>query len=81
MYMAQTDAYFPSPLSHLALNVEEMLANGQYHEAVLPLPTCQSGSGCRAVIQNANNPQSRDFTIPELFHIQTQVIICMFTIE
>lgn len=60
----------------LALDVEEMLANGQYHAAVLPLPPCLSKSGCRAVVRKPDDG-SRDFNIPELFHITTEVCCCI----
>lgn len=56
----------------LALDVEELLAKGQYHEAVLPLPTCNANTGCRTVIKNVKD-KTEEFNLPDLFHIQTKV--------
>lgn len=50
-------------------DIETLLANGQFYEAVLPLPTCRSNSGCRSVINKEDNAQ--EFNLNEAFHIQT----------
>ncbi|TRY60964.1 hypothetical protein TCAL_05712 [Tigriopus californicus] len=54
-----------------ALDVEELLARGQYHEAVLPLPTCNANTGCRTLIKNVKD-KTQEFSLPDLFHIQTE---------
>jgi len=59
----------------LALDVEDFLARGQYHEAVLPLPYCPSSAGCRTVVTKARdktgNPEDDYFMLPELFQLDT----------
>ena len=63
------------PEGEEAIAVEEQLAAGQYFEAVLPLPTCMSGSGCRSVIEKAGDGQdkgSRGFQFNNMFHIQSR---------
>jgi hypothetical protein len=65
-------------LLFLALDLEELLSNGQYHEAVLPLPTCLSNTGCRAVVKHARDG-STNFNLPELFHISTKVASCSYS--
>ena len=55
-----------------ALDVEDFLDRGQVYEAVLPLPSCAYNSGCRSVMINSADG-SRDFTLPELFHISSRV--------
>ena len=54
-----------------ALDVEELLANGQYVEAVLPVPTCAMNSGCRSVITTPDG--NKDFSLQELFLLSTDV--------
>ena len=60
-----------------AVDVEEQLASGDYFEAVLPLPTCMSGSGCRSVIEKAGEADkgSKGFQFNKLFHIQSRYIV------
>ena len=52
-----------------ALDVEDLLSRGQYHEAVLPLPTCDSNSGCRTKITLPGEEDQYMFSLPELFQI------------
>ena len=49
------------------LDIPTLIANGQFYEAVLPLPTCRSGSGCRSVVQAPN-----DLNLNEAFSIHTE---------
>jgi laminin alpha 3/5 len=55
------------------LDIAKALADGQYHAAVLPLPTCLSNSGCRAVIETNDDPEKIGtyFDINGEFNIQS----------
>ncbi len=51
-----------------------LLANGQYHEAVLPLPNCRFNAGCRSVLTVASDPKKKkDFNLNDEFFISGNV--------
>jgi hypothetical protein len=52
-----------------------LLANGQYHEAVLPLPNCRFNAYCRSVVRLASDPKKKDFTLNDEFFISAKVFI------
>jgi hypothetical protein len=55
--------------------VKTLLENGQFYEAVLPLPTCRSNSGCRSVVvpkDQVVQPEAK-FNLNEAFHISSSV--------
>ena len=57
------------------IDVTALIENGQFYEAVLPLPTCRSNSGCRTVIQPKDKtaqPES-SFNLNDGFHIHSEV--------
>ncbi len=52
-----------------------LLANGQFHEAVLPLPNCRFNVGCRSVMTLASDPKKKDFNLNDEFFISGNVRI------
>ena len=56
-------------------DVQTMIDNGEHFEAVLPLPTCRSNSGCRSVVVHDNNaPQpEQNFNLVDFVHINAEV--------
>jgi hypothetical protein len=56
-----------------------LLANGQFHEAVLPLPNCRFNAGCRSVMTLASDPKKKkDFNLNDEFFISGNVRIVIF---
>ena len=57
------------------MNVTTLIENGQFYEAVLPLPTCRSNSGCRTVIQPKDKTAQPEpsFNLNDGFHIHSEV--------
>ena len=60
------------------MNVTTLIENGQFYEAVLPLPTCRSNSGCRTVIQPKDKTAQPEpsFNLNDGFHIHSEVSLC-----
>ena len=56
-------------------DVQTIIDNGEHFEAVLPLPTCRSNSGCRSVVVHDNNaPQpEQNFNLVDFVHINAEV--------
>ena len=56
-------------------DVQTLIDNGEHFEAVLPLPTCRSNSGCRSVVVHDNNaPQpEQNFNLVDFVHINAEV--------
>ena len=63
------------------IDVPAFIEKGQFHEAVLPLPTCPSTYGCRSVVEakDPNNPNNQ-FNLVDAFHIQPQVLKLTYTL-
>ena len=61
------------------MNVTTLIENGQFYEAVLPLPTCRSNSGCRTVIQPKDKTAQPEpsFNLNDGFHIHSEVNLCI----
>lgn len=55
------------------IDQQTLLANGQFHEAVLPLPNCRFNSGCRSVMKLASNPKIKEFKLNDEFFISGNV--------
>ena len=57
------------------IDVTALIENGQFYEAVLPLPTCRSNSGCRTVIQPKDKTAQPEpsFNLNDGFHIHSEV--------
>ena len=57
------------------VDVTALIENGQFYEAVLPLPTCRSNSGCRTVIQPKDKTAQPEpsFNLNDGFHIHSEV--------
>ena len=57
------------------IDVPAFIEKGQFHEAVLPLPTCRSNSRCRTVIQpkDKNVQPEAKFQLNEGFNIHSEV--------
>ena len=64
------------------MNVTTLIENGQFYEAVLPLPTCRSNSGCRTVIQPKDKTAQPEpsFNLNDGFHIHSEVNFSMTTL-
>ena len=50
-----------------------LLASGQYHEAVLPLRNCRFNAGCRSVMTLASDPKKKEFNLNDEFFISGNV--------
>ena len=61
------------------MNVTTLIENGQFYEAVLPLPTCRSNSGSRTVIQPKDKTAQPEpsFNLNDGFHIHSEVNLCI----
>jgi hypothetical protein len=60
--------------------MSNLLSNGQFHEAILPLPNCRFNSGCRSVVISAQDPKKKDFNLNDEFFISGNVRIIYLTI-
>ncbi len=58
--------------------MEGNLASGQFYEAVLPLPACASGSGCRSVVASKDPALDNQFTIHDMVHITGGGLVSFF---
>lgn len=54
-------------------DIQTLMSNGQFYEAVLPLPTCRSNSGCRSVVEPRDPKNGNKFNLNEAFHIISSV--------
>ena len=62
----------------LDTDMQNLLSNGQFHEAILPLPNCRFNSGCRSVMISAQDPKKKDFNLNDEFFISGNVTRSFF---
>ena len=68
-------------LSFKDTDMANLLSNGQFHEAVLPLPNCRFNAGCRSVMNFASDPKKKEFNLNDEFFISGNVIIVLKIID